>query len=58
MSMYGTPGPVYIDMPADIIYAKIEEKYINYLPVVKPLPPPRVQDHLIGATLELLKSAK
>jgi 2-hydroxyacyl-CoA lyase 1 len=24
-SMYGTPGPVYIDMPADLIYSKIDE---------------------------------
>lgn len=39
LSMYGTPGPVYIDMPADIIYGKIDEKLINYLPIVDPLPP-------------------
>jgi thiamine pyrophosphate-dependent acetolactate synthase large subunit-like protein len=36
--MYGTPGPVYIDMPADLIYSKIEASAINYLPVVDPLP--------------------
>jgi len=36
--MYGTPGPVYIDMPADIIYGKINENEINYFPIVDPLP--------------------
>jgi thiamine pyrophosphate-dependent acetolactate synthase large subunit-like protein len=25
LSMYGTPGPVYIDLPADILFGKCEE---------------------------------
>lgn len=58
MSMYGTPGAVYIDLPADLIYAKIDEKEINYLPVVRPLPQPMVHQDLIGQALTLLKSAK
>lgn len=56
--MYGTPGAVYIDLPADLIYAKIDEREINYLPVVRPLPQPQVPQELIGQALTLLKGAK
>jgi thiamine pyrophosphate-dependent acetolactate synthase large subunit-like protein len=53
--MYGTPGPVYIDLPADIIYGKIEEKLINYYPIVDPLPALQLPESLISSTLTLLK---
>ena len=38
MAMYGTPGPCYIDLPADILFAKVNEKSITYLPKVEPIP--------------------
>lgn len=38
LSLYGTPGPVYIDLPADILFGKINADEINYLPLVEPLP--------------------
>lgn len=56
--MYGTPGPVYIDMPADIIYGKINESEINYFPIVDPLPVMQAPESLLNATLSLLKQAK
>lgn len=32
MSMYGTPGPVYIDLPGDLLLAKALENDVKYLP--------------------------
>mmetsp|Transcript_19264 Transcript_19264/g.18401 ORF Transcript_19264/g.18401 Transcript_19264/m.18401 type:complete len:121 (+) Transcript_19264:242-604(+) len=34
MSMYGTPGPVYIEMTADVLNGKIEDE-LEYPPVVE-----------------------
>jgi thiamine pyrophosphate-dependent acetolactate synthase large subunit-like protein len=34
ISMYGTPGPVYIDLPADILFGKCEDDDISYYPAV------------------------
>jgi thiamine pyrophosphate-dependent acetolactate synthase large subunit-like protein len=36
--MYGTPGPVYVDLPADILYGKFPESQISYYPAIEPLP--------------------
>jgi len=32
--MFGTPGPVYVDLPGDLLLAKEDESKINYLPSV------------------------
>ncbi len=34
----GRPGPVYIDMPGDILGEKVEEESIHYAPAWKPAP--------------------
>ena len=34
MSIYGTPGPVYIDLPQDLLYGTCNESEVNYLPAV------------------------
>lgn len=39
LSMYGTPGAVYVDLPADILLGKTKESEIIYYPAVQPLPP-------------------
>ena len=57
MSMYGTPGPCYIDMPADIIFGQTDPNDIEYLPVVRPLPPLICRDMEIDAALGFLKQA-
>ena len=36
--MYGTPGPVYVDLPGDLLLAKAEISEINWLPIVDPYP--------------------
>jgi thiamine pyrophosphate-dependent acetolactate synthase large subunit-like protein len=38
MSMYGTPGPVYIDLSQDIIMGDCKPDEIFYRALVEPLP--------------------
>ena len=58
MSMYGTPGPCYIDLPMNLLYGKVSEDSVKYLPRVEPLPPLILQPSMAEKTLSLLKSAK
>jgi thiamine pyrophosphate-dependent acetolactate synthase large subunit-like protein len=30
MSIYGTPGAVYVDLPADLLMGKVKESEIKY----------------------------
>lgn len=56
--MYGTPGPVYIDLPADILFGTCEDSEISYYPPVEMLPSLGVSQSLVEAAISLLKSAK
>lgn len=56
--MYGTPGPCYIDLPMNLLYAQVPEDSVRYLPLVEPLPPLVLQQTQIEKTFALLKSAK
>ena len=38
MATYGTPGPCYIDLPHNLLYGKVDESLVHYLPQVEPLP--------------------
>ena len=58
LSMYGTPGPVYIDLPADILFGKVPESEIIYYPAVEPLPSLILSESQVSQTLALLRSAK
>ena len=58
MSMYGTPGPVYIDLPHNLLYAKVPEESVRYLPKVEMLPPLHLSPNLVTQTIDLLKGAK
>jgi thiamine pyrophosphate-dependent acetolactate synthase large subunit-like protein len=44
MSMFGTPGPVYIEMTSDVIHGKVEESSVNYFPTVELPVPLMLQD--------------
>ena len=59
ISMYGRPGPVYLDLPGDIIDEKIEEE--DALPQPPRVPdPPRLQTdpEAVKAALGALRSAE
>ena len=58
-SIYGRPGPVYLDLPGDIIDAKIEEDEAPAQP--PPVPdPPRLQadPNAVDAALDTLRQAE
>jgi 2-hydroxyacyl-CoA lyase 1 len=58
MSMYGTPGPVYIDLPGDLLLSKADASTINYLPLVEEIPALIVPQDVVSKTLQILRSAK
>lgn len=58
MSMYGRPGPVYLDLPGDIIEAKIEDEGIHEPPRVADAPRPQADPAAVQAAIEALKSAE
>lgn len=58
MSMYGTPGAVYIDLPNDLLQAEVPEETIKYQALVEELPQLVLPQTTVDSTLQLLKSAK
>ena len=61
VSMYGTPGPVYIELTADVLFGKIE----NMPAILQPVPPVTtyleknpLSPEKVANTLALLKMAK
>lgn len=54
----GRPGPVYLDLPGDIIASRIDEAQIEYAPRVDPPAPPQVDAALVKKALGALKSAR
>ena len=58
MATYGTPGPCYIDLPHNLLYGKVDESMVHYLPKVEPLPQMILPAQLVTSTIDLLKQAK
>ena len=54
----GRPGPVYIDLPGDVVYDKADESEIEWAPRVPPPPRPEVTAESVAAAIEALKSAE
>jgi acetolactate synthase-1/2/3 large subunit len=54
----GRPGPVYLDLPADVLFARIEEDALSFtdgsVTVAAPAPAPRA----VARALELLRTAE
>lgn len=58
LTMYGTPGPVYLDLPADILAAKVPEDSVVYLPAIEHVPKMIMPASLLEQTLAMLRAAK
>ena len=58
MATYGTPGPCYIDLPHNLLYGKVDESLVHYLPKVEPLPKMLLPAQLVTSTIDLLKQAR
>ena len=58
ISMYGRPGPVYLDLPGDIIDAKLDDEGIEQPPAVADAPRPTADPATIRAALDTLQSAE
>ena len=57
-SMYGRPGPVYIDLPADYIQGLVSLEVLNSLPERSPDPPKSLADpNKISIAVELIVNA-
>ena len=54
----GRPGPVYLDLPGDIISSRIDEERIEYAPRVEAPPRPQVDESLVHDALAAFRSAK
>ena len=58
ISMYGRPGPVYLDFPGDIIDAKIEEDEVTQPARVPDAPRPLADPAAVQSAIDALKSAE
>src|ERR687892_687991 len=54
----GRPGPVYLDLPGDILGDKVDEERISYPPAWKPLPRPRGDEGAVKEAIALLARAE
>lgn len=56
---FGTrPGPVYLDLPGDVLYAKVEESEVTYPPPAPPMPRNPGDPDLVKKAVELLQKAE
>ena len=53
----GRPGPVYLDLPGDIIASRIEESQLEYPPRVEAPTTPQVDASVVKKALAALRSA-
>jgi 2-hydroxyacyl-CoA lyase 1 len=57
-ALSGRPGPVYLDLPGDIIASRIDETQLDYPPRVEPPAAPQVEPALVKKALVALRSAR
>ena len=53
----GRPGPVYLDLPGDIIASRIDEEKLDYPPRVEAPSTPQVDPAVVKKALAALRSA-
>src|SRR3972149_721881 len=57
-SLYGRPGPVYLDLPGDIITGAVEEEGVTMPPRAADAPRPLADAQAVEAALAALRSAE
>ncbi len=57
-SLYGRPGPSYLELPAEIILDSVEEDAVRWYPRVPPAPRPLADPQAVTQALAALKSAE
>ncbi len=57
-SMYGRPGPVYLDLPGDVIDAKLDDEAVVMPPRVPDVPRPLADPTAVLAALDTLRRAE
>jgi 2-hydroxyacyl-CoA lyase 1 len=57
-SLFGRPGPVYLDMPADIIDGKVDEETIGTAPTVGEPPRTHAEPDAVRSAIATLKTAE
>ena len=55
---HGTPGPVYLDMPGNMLYEKVDESHVVSRPSLKDMVLPSPDSRSIEQAVELLMTAK
>ncbi len=55
---HGKPGPVYLDMPGNMLYEKVDESRVAPRPVLNELAPPSPDCRSIERAVELLRTAR
>ena len=53
----GRPGPVYLDLPGDIVYGSVDEDEIEWAPRTPDPPRPEVSEASVSAAMDALQSA-
>lgn len=56
-SLFGRPGPVYLDMPADVIDGRVDEATIGTAPTVGEAPRTHAEPDAVRRAIEVLKGA-
>src|SRR2546430_16293719 len=56
----GKPGPVYLDFPGDVLYAKVPEEQVDWSYLGRPIlkPRPYAEPKAINALVDAIKNAK
>src|SRR5438128_5077306 len=59
-ALNGKPGPVYLDFPGDVLYAKVPEDQVDWSYMGRPVlkPRPYAEPQAINALVDAIKSAK
>ncbi|HZQ35468.1 MAG TPA: thiamine pyrophosphate-binding protein [Dehalococcoidia bacterium] len=57
-AMSGRPGPVYLDLPSDVITGLVDESQVSYLPPAPEPPRPAAEPRLIRQALEEIARAE